>query len=645
MRSIAEFFKNVSPKQQKMMKAALCAFALLIVVGYLLVPVVAKKVIRDKIAEVEEERNVTLTIDQMKIAKYSVFGTFDLRFKDLEVKDRSARESFARIHRLGTKVQVWKGFKKTLILKDLSVSNMQVHAVKRENYCNYNFIHSTSDGKKVERDYQRQVNSWVSRLADFCPKHFTADRINVLTDMDTARVRYTFENLIVENGKGSGGLVIQKSTEKPCHWKLSGSVDKKKQQYEGRLVCDGKADKIGEIPFLKTFKQMELGFHEATGHFSLVKVGKKRTECVLAGSIRNLQCQHHYLAEVPVRIDSVGGRICLNVYSKAIEVDSSSTVSLNRATLHPYCRLSKNKSTRVIFKINERARDAEPLFASLPTELFQVLPMLKVRGKIDFNCLFDCDFGNVDSLKFDFNIVNHGRSFAVVEGLGEITRFNEQFEYTFYDNGEPIRNLWIGPNNPYFCPYYQIPELLKQSILASEDGAFFQHRGFIKSSMQSALVSDIKAGRMRRGGSTISMQLVKNLYLNRKKVLTRKFEEMALVWMIEDQRMMSKERMFEIYVNIIEWAPGVIGIGEAADFYFHKRPSELTMPESIYLASLIRAPKHYASTLNADGTLTDVKRAELEFVADRMVVREFMTEEQRSAFDSNVKTVIRRQVE
>jgi len=642
MQSIQNFFKHLTPKQQTWIKIAVGAFLLVIVVGYLLIPVVAKKAIRDKIAEVEKERNVSLTIEQVKIAKYSVFGTFDLRFKEVKVKDNSARESFVRIHRLRTKVQVWKGFRSTMILKDLDVYDMHVHAVKREQYCNYNFLHATSDGKKQERNYQKQVDSWVSRLADFCPKHFSADRINVLTDIDTTRVRYTFENLSIENGKGSGSLVIQKNTEKPCQWRLSGKLDKKKQTYEGHLVCAGGGDAIGEIPFLKSIKQMELGFHEATGRFSLVKSGKKRTECELAGTIRNLQCQHRYLSEVPVRIDSVGGTLHLNVYKRTIELDSSSTVTLNRAALHPYCRLTQGRSKHLVFKIDERDREAEPLFGSLPPELFQVLPDLKVRGRIDFNCLFDCDFGNVDSLKFDFNIVNKGRTFAITEGLGEITRFNDQFEYTFYDNGEPVRNLWVGPNNPYFCPYSQIPELLKQAILASEDGAFFQHRGFIKSSMQSALVSDIKAGRMRRGGSTISMQLVKNLYLNRKKVLTRKFEEMALVWMIEDQQMMSKERMFEIYVNIVEWAPGVIGIGEAAEFNFHKRPSELTMPECIYLASLIRAPKHYASTLNADGTLTDVKRSELEFVADRMVVREFMTEAQRAAFDSNVKTVIRR---
>lgn len=645
MRAIVDFFRNITPKQQKCLKIALGVLLLLVLVGNLLIPVVAKKVIRDKVAELEKERGVVLTIGQMKIAKYSMLGTFDLRFKDLEVKDKKARESFTKIRRLGTKVQVWKGFKRTMIIKNLDVYDMYVHAVKRDQYCNYNFLHTTTNGKKSERNYQKQVDGWVSRLADFSPRHFFADHINVITDLDTTRVRYTFENLSLENGKGGGSLVIQKNTERHCHWKLSGTLDKKKQTYEGRLVCADGRDAVGDIPFLKSFKQMELGFHEASGRFSLVNVGKKRTECVLSGSIRNLQCQHHYLADVPVCIDSVGGRICLNIYPKAIEVDSASTVSLNRATLHPYCRVSKNKSTRVVFKIDERNRDAEPLFASLPAELFQVLPQLKVRGRIDFNCMFDCDFGIVDSLKFDFNIVNRNRSFAVTEGLGEITRFNDQFEYTFYDNGEPVRNLWVGPNNPYFCPYAQIPELLKQAILASEDGAFFQHRGFIKSSMQSALVSDIKAGRMRRGGSTISMQLVKNLYLNRKKVLTRKFEEMALVWMIEDQRMMSKERMFEIYVNIVEWAPGVIGIGEAADFYFHKRPSELTMPECIYLASLIRAPKHYASTLNADGSITDVKRSELEFVADRMVVREFMTEAQRAVFDSNVKTVIRRQAE
>ena len=356
------------------------------------------------------------------------------------------------------------------------------------------------------------------------------------------------------------------------------------------------------------FEKLDVQMHEARGCFTLLKSNKKHTDCQLSGTIHRLHCQHHYIADVPVQIDSVGASLKLSVYPQTIEVDSSSVVKLNRAALHPYIRFTNDTSKHILFKINERDREAEPLFASLPSDLFQILPNMSFTGKMDFNCLLDCDFGNLDSLKFDFNFVNKGRSLHISEGLGEITRFNDQFEYTFYDHGEPIRSLWIGPNNPYFCPSYEIPELLKQSILASEDGAFFVHNGFSKSSMRQALVDDLKAGKMRRGGSTITMQLVKNLFLNRKKVLTRKFEEILLVWMIEDQHLISKERMFEIYVNIVEWAPGVIGIGEASEFYFHKRPYELTMPESFYCRSkrTLFMPKQltfnkfrrYCSTIN-----------------------------------------------
>ena len=187
-------------------------------------------------------------------------------------------------------------------------------------------------------------------------------------------------------------------------------------------------------------------------------------------------------------------------------------------------------------------------------------------------------------------------------------------------------------------PYDSIAPGFFDALISTEDERFYQHHGVDVMGIFAA-IKDAFGGNAR-GASTITQQLVKNLFLSRKKVLTRKFEEILLVWLIEDQHLISKERMFEIYVNIVEWAPGVIGIGEAAEFYFHKRPYELTMPECIYLATLIRAPKHYAGTLNPDGTLTEVKRNELDFVADRMVIREFMTEGQRANFDSNIKTVI-----
>jgi hypothetical protein len=87
------------------------------------------------------------------------------------------------------------------------------------------------------------------------------------------------------------------------------------------------------------------------------------------------------------------------------------------------------------------------------------------------------------------------------------------------------------------------------------------------------------------------MQLVKNVYLNRQKTLARKLEEMLMVWLIENNRLSSKSRMLEVYLNVIEWGNNVYGIGEASRYYFEKTPAELNLGESIYLASIVPRPK------------------------------------------------------
>lgn len=632
---------SISAKQRRILLTA-TGIILLIFIGLTIsIPAIAKKVIAQKIDKIEQSHHVDIDLNNLKIKKFSLFGNFTIQISHIRVCDQKAREDFLNIQNINTEVQVWKGFHRTLILKKFNAEDLNIHVVKENNYHNYHFLTERKrDSKSTDsHDYRKAITKLLEKVENFCPNKLKVKSIDILTDIDSVRTCYTFSDFSICNGKGSSSLLVKSTGQSAESWNFSCTLDKKKHAYEGTIVRNGSDQALGSVPFMQYFEGMDVRLHELSGRFTLGLADKQSRRCRLSGRIRQLQCQHHYLADVPVRIDSVGGDLKLNIFAHSFEIDSTSTVHLNRAALHPYLRFDKNQNKHIYFKINERDCAAEPLFASLPADLFQSLPKMKIEGKMGFNCLFDCNFGEIDSLKFDFNLINQNRSIHISEGLGEITRFNEAFEYTFYDHGEPIRTLIVGPENPYFCPSNAIPNLMKQAILASEDGAFFVHNGFCKSAMQSALVDDLKAGKMRRGGSTITMQLVKNLFLSRKKVLSRKFEEMLLVWLIEDQHLISKDRMFEIYVNIIEWAPGIIGLGEASQFYFHKKPSELTMPECIYLATLIRSPKHYASTLNNDGSITDTKRAELEFVADRMVIREFMTAQQRATFDSNVKTV------
>src|SRR6185295_15378504 len=105
--------------------------------------------------------------------------------------------------------------------------------------------------------------------------------------------------------------------------------------------------------------------------------------------------------------------------------------------------------------------------------------------------------------------------------------------------------------------------------------------------------ANYKAGKFVRGGSTISMQLVKNVFLTRNKTIARKIEEALIVWLIENNRLSSKERMYEVYLNLIEWGPNVYGIGEASRFYFYKSPADLSLAESIFLAMIVPRPKGF----------------------------------------------------
>ena len=140
-----------------------------------------------------------------------------------------------------------------------------------------------------------------------------------------------------------------------------------------------------------------------------------------------------------------------------------------------------------------------------------------------------------------------------------------------------------------------------------------------------------KEKRFKRGGSTISMQLVKNVFLTRNKTIARKLEEALIVWMIEHNRLVSKDRMLEVYLNIIEWGPGIYGIGPASRYYFNKRPGELSLEESIFLAMIIPRPKWFAYLFDESGHLKPYTSDFFRLIAGHLVRREIISPEQREA--------------
>ena len=143
-----------------------------------------------------------------------------------------------------------------------------------------------------------------------------------------------------------------------------------------------------------------------------------------------------------------------------------------------------------------------------------------------------------------------------------------------------------------WVPLSKISHQLQSAVIAAEDGRFYQHQGVDWEEMQKSFEKDWKKKKYLRGSSTISMQLIKNLYLPRQKMLMRKVVEVVLtLWM---EQWVPKDRILEIYLNSIEWGDGVYGVEMASQHYFKKNASQLSNQEALFLASIIPNPKRWS---------------------------------------------------
>jgi membrane peptidoglycan carboxypeptidase len=166
------------------------------------------------------------------------------------------------------------------------------------------------------------------------------------------------------------------------------------------------------------------------------------------------------------------------------------------------------------------------------------------------------------------------------------------------DENDVLQPVTFGPGTWTWTPLSEIPSYVESAVLVCEDGRFLRHSGFDFEAIRNSIRDNLRTGRFARGGSTVSMQLAKNLYLRRDKTVSRKIQEAALTMLLEQT--FTKREILELYLNVIEYGPGIYGIGPAARHYFDTTPDRLTMAQSFFLISLLPRPKanHFASDGN-----------------------------------------------
>ncbi|KAF0217365.1 MAG: monofunctional biosynthetic peptidoglycan [Geobacteraceae bacterium] len=147
----------------------------------------------------------------------------------------------------------------------------------------------------------------------------------------------------------------------------------------------------------------------------------------------------------------------------------------------------------------------------------------------------------------------------------------------------------VGPRNARWTPSESIPTDLKWAVILAEDANFYLHKGIDVTAIRNAIKYDLEKRRFARGASTITQQAAKNLFLSREKTVTRKIEEVYLAKRMEQE--LTKGRILELYLNIVELGPMVYGVGYGSRYYFDKPASALTPRECAFLAAMLPGPQ------------------------------------------------------
>jgi hypothetical protein len=221
-----------------------------------------------------------------------------------------------------------------------------------------------------------------------------------------------------------------------------------------------------------------------------------------------------------------------------------------------------------------------------------------------------------------------------------IARLRGAFIFSPAERAGPHRPIDVSPASTDFIALRDIPPLFVRTLLLAEDAGFYGHRGIDLRELPRALLTDWSRGRAARGASTITQQLAKNLFLSRDKQLGRKLEELAVTFLLESA--LGKNRILEIYLNIIEWGPDLRGLRPAANAYFGREPQALTPAEMAFLVAIIPGPIKYQSSF-AHGSPGPGLRSLIDALLGKLRSVDAITEEEyRQALDEPIVVAGRR---
>ncbi|WP_418264581.1 transglycosylase domain-containing protein [Flavobacterium faecale] len=533
-------------------------------------------------------------------------------------------DTLFKIQNIETTINIWKLFLGDVQIGTLKINNGYVQLTQKgklKNFAAFIKKDSTENTKNDKLNYASFTYKTISKLLNLVPTNMNIENLVFKLDDNDKKATIDIKKLILVNKNIETAIHVQTNTFTQ-RWKIKGLADPRNKQADIRFFnLDSGAIKL---PYFDERYNLISSFDSI--RLNIQNIEKSRGEFHLDGfaSIVNLKINHPKIARKDVFLKNARFDYRFLLGADFISIDSSSTVQLNKIKLHPYLSYNTEDDTIYRLKVAIPKMKAQDFITSLPEGLFTHFEGMETTGYFNYKLNFKFNKNKPNQLVFDSNIKKENLRITKY-GEANLSKINSDFTYRAIIKDVLQRPILVGPDNPNFTPLDQISPYLQKSVLTSEDPSFFNHRGFINEAFKQSIAKNIKTKKFSRGASTISMQLVKNVFLTREKTLSRKLEEILLVYLLENNRIASKERMLEVYFNIIEWGPNVYGIGEASQYYFQKKPIDLTLNECLYLARIIPSPNKFMYHFNSEGNLKDSSKKVASFITNIMIKRGLLT--------------------
>lgn len=600
MDNLISFFKRIPKRYYKISAIVAGSFILLLTIISIIIINKRDPLLKSAILKVQEKANREYQID-LNIDKAYFSGLSEVTLENVTVVPQKA-DQLASIQTLTVSVKIFPLLFGNTKIADLGLENAAITFIKKDSISNYDFIFRKKDSTETTVNNEplnlaNVADRMIHQILFKIPDNMKLRNFVVSYQDDSLQQSLTVPAADIDNGELTSTILVNQNQ---ATWYLNGDLKPNRNDLFFQLVAK---EKKVEFPLLEKKYGLKLNFDTLEAHLKKAKWnGSENFQISASGRIVNLLVNHWRIASNNVIVPNGSMDAEIIIGKDYIELDKNSLATLAKISAKPYAKLSLSPSKTIALGLEIPETKAQDVFDSFPVGLFESLEGLKVSGTMKYSSSFFLDTKNPDSVKLNSSLQENGFKINAY-GKTDFSKINSQFVYTPYENGKPVRDIIVGPDNPNFTPLNQISPLLRNAVLTAEDPSFFRHQGFEERSIRASIATNFKEKAFKRGGSTISMQLVKNVFLDREKTIARKVEEMLIVWLIEHNKIVSKERMFEVYLNVIEWGRNVYGISEASRNYFLKKPSELDLGESIFLASIVPSPKNGIYRFNEYGGL------------------------------------------